>query len=141
VSIKALISKFVYSKALAPSDLETYTLFDGAIEFTKVDGNVIIRINNPVHLLIDGTLELTTNGEFSVLTNGAIHLDGKQVHLLSRQGKQLRDMHKCLREETLDEIGRIDPEEQQRKYIEFKNQLKEEIKQELIDEQPRKEER
>jgi hypothetical protein len=131
MSIKALISKFVYSKELAPSNIETYSIFNNAIEFTKIDGNVIIRINSPIHLLIDGTTEFTLNGEFSILANGDIHLDGKQVHMNSRQGKQLREMTALLREDALDEIGRINPEDQVQRYIEFKTQLKEEIKAEL----------
>jgi hypothetical protein len=132
MSIKSLILSFKNkTKAALFDNIVQYGLFNNAIEFTKLDECVIIKLNQPVHFLIDGTTELTINGELSVLANGDIHLDSRQLHLCSRLCKQLREMEDIMLEEALDEIGCINPEEQERKYLEFKNRLKDEIMSEL----------
>jgi hypothetical protein len=96
----------------------------------KEDGTLAIYLNRPIEINCNSDLLFTIKGEIGVLTENQICLDSKELHLNSRNCKQIREMEEALLELLLNKIGSI-PEVDVNKLEEAKNAFKEQIKREI----------
>lgn len=84
-------------------------------------GSTVIKMSEDLHIMTGGDLLFTSNGEIGILGKEKVNLDGKEVHLNSRNCKQIRE----LKNEIINEIHKklLDSD---RKRIEHKINIKNE---------------
>jgi len=97
----------------------------------KSDGTIAIYFNCPIELVLTDDLSITLKGELGILSEDNICLDSKEVHLNSRNCKQIREMEQKILDALLDKIG-YTPHIDEEKLQASKNQFKEEIIQEVM---------
>lgn len=103
----------------------------------KEDGGLVIDIKKEVELRVNGDLLFTVNGELGILSKKIVGIDSKEIHLNSRNCRQIREMKEELLDALLREIGKINndnTEEIEAATRSFRTILKNEIKKELLEE-------
>jgi len=98
-----------------------------------LDDRIIIEFKKPITFLIPGDFEITSIGEVSILSKDNICLDSKEIHLNSRNCKQIREMKEELLAELYEKIGYPDliKADIEQLKLNFKEELKREILEEL----------
>jgi hypothetical protein len=94
------------SKALTKTNIKTLAKY--IYEYIDIDiqDEIVLKFKKPIRLVIPGDFEITTQGEVSILALKNIHLDSNEIHLNSRNCKQMRKM----KEPELQEIYASIPE-------------------------------
>jgi|WetSurMetagenome_2_1015567.scaffolds.fasta_scaffold02911_8 hypothetical protein len=103
----------------------------------KNNGSLAIHLNRPIEIVCSGDLLFTLKGELGILAEDKICLDSKEVHLNSRNCKQISEMEETILKVLLNKIGvpeTIDHNKIEQVKFEFKEQIKKEIKEELLKE-------
>lgn len=86
------------------------------------DDKIVIQFKKPITIQIPGDFEITTDGEVSMLSSDSIRFDSREIHLNSRNCKQIRKMQQEMLDELYSKIG-----EPEKYMLDFKESLKQEI--------------
>lgn len=101
------------------------------------DERVVVHLNRPMEFVFHDDLCFTVRGEVGILGADRISIDGKEIHLNSRNCKQLRDFKEAIIKEILLQIKPIGELEHGQPieipFVELKNRLKKEIMDELLE--------
>ena len=101
------------------------------------DEKVVVHLNRPMEFVFHDDLCFTIRGEFGILGADKIAIDGKEIHLNSRNCKQLRELKETIVQEILLKIKPIGELEHDQPIMfnldELKNQIKEDLREEFRD--------